>query len=505
MFWVVLGGLALYLVTPVKDKLKFGIDLVGGSYLTLEVQTDEAVKSELLAALQSVPRKLQDKNIAFPVSKRVEGGKIVLTFDDLSEANRAAVQLKSDMPLQVAAEDKQVILSFTAAREKKIKTDAVAKNIEVFRTRLGRLMSVAEITIAAEGEKNIIIELPGVADPMKARTMIGKRAVLEFKLVERSGSSREDIEYEYDGEIPDDLEVITGKLSSDGSRTYYLVPKFTDVTGKMLVDASSRVGGKIGIQHVVEFKFSSEGGEKFYELTSRNFGRRLAVVLDDEVIMDAKINSAIRTDGVIEGGLTSESAKELAVLLRSGALVAPITIEGQQQIAPTLGSESIKLGLLSCVVGLSLLLLFSLFYYSISGLFAFIALLFNLCLVLFGLYAVGAVLTLPGIAGMILTIGMAIDASILIYERIKDGLSSGLSIKKAINDGFGNVMIVILDANITTFIVGVVLYKFGTGPLQGFAVTMMLGIVSTLVTGLFFLKSIFNMFVDTFNVKKLRI
>ncbi len=504
-FWLALGGACLYFVLPLRKKLKFGIDLIGGSYLTLEVQTDKAVESELMAVLQGIPGKLKQKGLALPKMKKVEGEKIVLAFENLSAASSAAVHLKGIRDMKISTQDKQVFIKFTEAREKKIKSNAVDTNIEVFRTRLGRLMSAAEITIATEGEKNIIIELPGVADPMKARTMIGKRAVLEFKLVERSGRSKEDIMYEYDGEIPDDMEILPGKPDEDGSRRHYLVPKFSEITGKELVNARSKVGGNIGMQHVVEFRLSPAGGEKFYELTSRNFGRSLAVVLDDEVIMAAKIEAAIRTDGIISGGFSSEDSKELAMLLRSGALIAPVTIEGQQQIGPTLGAASIKQGLISCFVGLGLLLLFSLFYYSLSGLFAFIALMFNLSLVLFGLHAVGAILTLPGIAGMVLTIGMAIDASILIYERIKDGLSAGLTIKNAVNTGFSNAMTVILDANITTFIVGIVLYKFGTGPLQGFAVTMMLGIVSTLVTGLFFLRSIFNFVLNNFKVKKLRI
>ncbi|MCK5632819.1 protein translocase subunit SecD [bacterium] len=505
IFWLLVGGACLYFVMPLNKKLKFGIDLIGGSYMTLEVQTEKAVESELMSFMQRIPEKLETKNIALPSSKNVKQEKITLTFEDINAATAAAVELKGTKDMNVSVSGNQVLIKFTESKAEKIKSNAVATNIEVFRTRLSRLMSVAEITIATQGDRNIIIELPGVTDPMQARSMIGRRAVLEFKLVERTGRSEDDLLYEYDGELPDDMEILPGKLDKDGTRNYYMVPKFAEITGKMLEDARSKIGGSMGMQPVIEFRFSSEGGEKFYDLTSRNYGRQLAVVLDDEIIMAAKINAAIRRDGIIEGGFTSEEAKDRAMLLRSGALVAPITIDGEQQIGPTLGAESIKQGLVSCLVGLGLLLLFSLFYYSLAGLFAFIALMFNLCLVLFGLYAVGAVLTLPGIAGMVLTIGMAIDASILIYERIKDGLAEGISIKKAVNEGFSTAMVVILDANITTFIVGVVLYKFGTGPLQGFAVTMMLGIISTLITGLFFLRSLFNFVLDNFKVQKLRI
>lgn len=508
-FWLLFVGVLVYFMLPLRQKERWkqhlGIDLIGGSYLTLEVQTDEAVNSALLGFLQGIPQKLKTARKVLPKSKRVEEGKIVLTFDDLNAAQSAAMTLKNERDMKVSAVGNQVSMNFTKGKEERVKAEAVQMNIEVFRMRLANLRRVAEITIASQGEKNIIIELPGVTDPMQARALIGKPAILEFKLVERSGATPGDIKFEYDGEIPDDMEILPGKVNEDGSRKHYLVPRYTDITGKLLRDARSGTGGIIGIQHLISFKFSSEGGDRFYDLTSRNFGRSLAVVLDGEVITAPRIDAAIRTEGQISGHFSSEEAKELAMLLRSGGLTAPVTIEGDSQIGATLGADSIRQGLISCLVGLGLLLIFSIFYYSLSGLFAFIALMYNLCLVLFGLYAIGAVLTLPGIAGMVLTIGMAIDASILIYERIKDGLAAGLSIKNAVNTGFSTAMVVILDANITTFIVGVVLYKFGTGPLQGFAVTMMLGIISTLVTGLFFLRALFNFLLDNFNVQKLRI
>ena len=503
-FWVVFAGLCIYSVLPLEKKLKRGIDLVGGTYMTLEVETEKAVESELLTVMQSIPDKLRSAGKVQPKAKEVKDQKIILTFENTVDASAAAVQLQGMRDIKIAPREQQVVLEYTKDREEKIKKDAVATNREVYRARLGELMSVAEITIAPKGERGIIIELPGVTDPMKARAMIGKSAILEFKLVERSAGSEDDILYEYDGEIPDDMEVLQGS-EKDGKKMFYLVARYTDITGKLLKDARSGLGGELGTEHVVNFEFSSEGGEKFYELTSRNVGKDLALILDDVVIMAPRIEVALRSSGVIRGGFTSEDSKQLATLLRSGSLIAPVKIEGEQQIGPTLGAASIKQGLISCLVGLGLLLLFSLFYYSLSGLFAFIALMFNLCLVLFGLHATGSVLTLPGIAGMVLTVGMAIDASILIYERIKDGIKSGFSIKKAVDSGFSNAMVVILDANITTMIVGIVLYKFGSGPLQGFAVTMMLGIISTLVTGLLFLKSLFTFMLTNFKVQKLKI
>ncbi len=501
-FWVVLAGVCLFLTFPIKKHLRFGIDLVGGTYITLEVKTDKAVENELLERAQEITSYLAKNNMETPQSKTVKDNSLTLTVANPAQAQELAQNIRSEHnDLIITTEGSSVHLKFTEAREKNIKTSAVLGNIEVLRARLDK-MSVAEIAIAPQGEKNIIIELPDVDDPQQAKTMIGKPAVLEFKLVERAGRSKEDLLYEYDGELPDDMHIIAGRGLD---KTYYLVNKYTDITGRLLRDARPTFGGQTGSQLVVAFNFSPEGGEKFYELTSKNYGRQLAVVLDNEVITAPTINAAIKSEGVIEGRFTSEQANELALLLKSGAFVAPVSFEEERQVGPALGAEAIKMGLISCLVALGLLFIFSVYYYSLSGILAFCALIYNLVLILFGLSLLKATLTLPGIAGMVLTIGMAIDASILVYERIKEELSLGLSIKKAVNAGFSDAMVVILDANITTFIVGVVLYYFGTGPVQGFAVTMMLGIVSTLITGLFFLRALFNFVVDLFAVQKLKI
>jgi len=505
-FWIAVSALIGYYLLPLRDSLRFGIDLVGGTFLTLEVQTDKAVEADLLARMQVIPKKLKDADKALPVKKEVKNEQILLTFEDSASANAAAVVLRDlSKDLEQKVEDKVLEINLKPAKAKKIKSEAVKTNIEVFHTRLNK-MGAEEISIAAKGEKQIVVELPDVSDPQQARALIGKPAVLEFKLVEKTGRTREDILYEYDGILPDGKEVLPDKNREDGKPTrYYLVPQYTDITGNLLRDSWVGIGGKLGVRPIVHFKFNSEGGDRFYDITSKNPQRSLAIVLDKEVISAPTINTAIRSEGYIEGDFGSEEAKELAMLLKSGSLVAPVTIEEDRQIAATLGEESIRKGLIACLVGLGLLFLFGLIYYKISGLLAFIALIFNLVLVLFGLSSIKATLTLPGIAGMVLTIGMAIDASILIYERIKEALASGVSVKKAVNAGFSNAMVVILDANITTFIVGVVLYQFGTGPIKGFAVTMMLGIIATLITGLLFLRSLFNFMLNTFNVKKLSI
>jgi preprotein translocase subunit SecD len=229
----------------------------------------------------------------------------------------------------------------------------------------------------------------------------------------------------------------------------------------------------------------------------------LAIVLDGEIISAPQIRSAIRSEGSISG-VGPQEAQELSLLLKSGAFVAPVTFEEERQIGPSLGAESIRQGLVSCLVGLAALFVFSVTLYKIPGILAFATLLYNLLLILMALAWFKATLTLPGIAGMVLTVGMAIDASILIYERVREELAAGVSLRKAVNNGFSDAKVVILDANITNLIVGVVLYKFGTGPIQGFAVTLIIGIIATLITGLFFLRSLLNFVIDAFNLQTLK-
>lgn len=495
MVWLILCGVCLYIILPLRQSLRFGIDLVGGTYLTLEVQTDKAIEAELIEQMQSIDSKLRRANRALSTSKYVEKNKIVLTFTTINDAQMGAAELKHSMPNMVQEVEGTVVrISYPEKIMQQIKEDAVHRNIEVLRTRM------RDIPIVAQGEKNIVIELPDTANPQEAKARIGKAAQLELRLVEKFAPKEEDLLYEFDGELPPDKEILPGQ---DG---YYLVEKYADVTGRMLKDARAQYGERMGFEHVVSFKLNDIGSEKFYQLTSKHYGRSLAIVLDGVVISAPRINEPISGgQGQISGGFTAESARELALLLQSGSFVAPVTFEEERQIGPSLGQESIRQGLISCLIGLVLLFFFSILAYSLSGILAFMVLLYNLVLVLVGLAWLQMPLTLPGIAGMVLTVGMAIDASILIFEHIREELAKGVTVIKAVKGGFSGAMMVILDANITTFIVGVMLYNFGTGPIQGFALTMMLGILATLVTGLFVLRALFMFILNNFHVQKLRI
>jgi len=505
-FWLGIAAVSLYFVLPLREHIRLGMDLAGGTYLTLEVQTEKAVEAELAELLNSIEARLKNDQLSLPTDKKVEESSVLLTFDNAQQAQNVALSLRDTIKdMDVTQDGNTVRLTLPDSQVQRIKENAVSRNIGVLRTRLDPY-GTAEITIAQQGERNIIVELPDIEKTLEAKARIGKSAQLDFRLVEKVGPTAEDILLQYDGDLPSGKEILPGKSTGHGPSEYYLVSKYTDITGGLLKDARPALGGSSGVEPVVQFTFNDVGARKFYELTSKNIGRRIAIVLDGVVISAPNVQSAIRESGSISGGFRdSKETNELAVLLQSGSYVAPVTFEEERQIGPSLGSESIHKGLVSCLVGLGLVLLFSIYYYNLSGFFAFLALLYNLLLILCGLAWLRATLTLPGIAGMVLTVGMAIDASILIYERIKEEIKKGNPNKKAVEVGFSDAMHVILDANITTFIVGLVLYNTGSGPIQGFAVTMMLGIIATLITGLFFLRSIFKFVLSNFNVQKLRI
>lgn len=362
-------------------------------------------------------------------------------------------------------------------------------------------LGVEETPIAVQGEKNIVIELPGIDDPQKAKDVIGKVAKLEFVPVEQEGTTKEDILYRLEGEVvPPDKQIVY----SSRDHLYYLVPRYAELTGRFLKSAGHRLDHSKG-QFVIDFAFDTEGGRRFGELTKKCIGKKLAIVLDKDILMAPNVKNEIRGGGFIEGGFSPAQAKEYAILLKSGAYSAPVKFEGDRQVGPSLGSESIHKGLMSCVIGLVLLFLFGLFYYRWVGLLSIIVLLYNLLLIMVGMYLIGATLTLPGIAGLVLTVGMAIDSTILIYERIREELKAGVTVRKAVHDGFSGALRVILDANITTLLTGIILYAFGTGPIQGFAATLMLGIASSLITGLLLLRTLLNVSIDLFNVQRLSI
>lgn len=489
------GGYFMYnLLRPTRDggPINFGIDLVGGTYLTLDVKVEEAVKNDLMSVMQGFIDELKEQAKPLPGAPKVDELTGILTFGSVAEATAAKDLYTPDPSLpKLLQQGNELRFAFSEAQLGDIERDAVETDIATLRNRLDPF-GAGEVPIVAQGRRRIGIELPNVDDPEKAKARIGKAAVLEFKPVFDSAMSEEELLDRAGGSLPEGTMIIPHMTNK---RDFYLVPEFAKVTGKLLRQAKYdfREAGKAS-PHTVVIEFKPEGAKKFGDLTAEYVKKRIAIVLDNVVVSAPNVDQPIDS-GVawISGSFDEESAKELASFLRSGAFSAPVEVIEERHIGPSLGAESIRKGLMSCAIAFGLVFLFSLFFYKVAGLFAFIVLIYNLLFILFGLALVpNATLTLPGIAGMVLTIGMAIDSSILIYERIKEVLATGASLKTAVDEGFSGATTVILDANITTFIVGAVLYYLGSPAIQGFALTMMIGIAATLITGLILLKTIFN-------------
>jgi preprotein translocase subunit SecD len=506
--WAIFAIVAGFILYPPRKKIRLGIDLAGGTYITLAVKVEKAVENELQGFLNSLTKQLKREEQIVALSSVVEGSEIVMRFSSPQEAEKALHQVDQQKDIVSIVKNDELRITLSPERIKDIESNAVNKTVDVLRTRLNA-SGTEEINIFKHGASNVVVELPDVKDPVLARKLIGTPAVLEFKLVEyadgrpASAPTKDELYNMFDGQLPEGTSVYPGE--EHGEMRYYVLQNYAEVSGRHLRDSNPIIDSSRGRpEWVISFKLTSDGGARFAELTRQNIGKQLAILIDGKVISAPVINSEIRDQGVITGSRSDKEARETAFLLKSGAFVAPVTFEEERRVGPALGSDSIFNGLLACIIGLLLLLVFSLYYYKMSGLFAFITLLYNLLVVIVVMSLFKATLTLPGIAGLALTVGMAIDSSILIYERIKELLNHGEPLAKAIKNGFTGAAVVILDANVTHFIVGVVMFYLGAGPIRGFAVTLIIGILSTLITGFFFLRAIFDYWLSR-GIKKLSI
>ena len=381
-FWIIGAIFGSYLLWSKRAPLRFGIDLVGGTYITLDVKTEKAIESDLAERVQLLTKSFKQNNITEPTVKIDPYDKVTLTFSSLADAQAAQAIIKAVTPeLNREPSGTTYILSYPENLEERIKKGAVASVRDVLEKRLNKT-GVSEVLVATKGERHIIIELPDVQDPEKAKAMIGTPAMLEFKIVEKSASSEEALLEETDGEIPEGMVITPGKIEGGTSgtrRMYYLLPAYTDLTGRLLLNSSAGFGGGANANEpVVNFEFSAAGAERFGELTSQNYGRSLAFIVDDEVISAPRISDPIYGGrGYIHGSFTWESAQELATMLKTGSFVAPVAVIEERAVRPTLGEESIRQGLISCAVGLSLLLVFPLQMYREDFRFASTSFLLN--------------------------------------------------------------------------------------------------------------------------------
>ncbi len=467
-----------WLPTP---KIQLGLDLQGGTHLLLDVRLDDAVKSALARRGDDLKRELKDNKVDVDSIAVSPAGALIVKLKSASD--RTALQDllgKSFADLSVSSGDSgggapAFQLTFKNRDALQIRTNAMDQALETIRNRIDQL-GVRETTVAREGDNGILVQLPGIQDPERAKELIGKTAVLEFKIVDDNHPLDEALR---DGPPPGD-QILYGSADR-GGRQPYLVETPLLMTGEVVTDARVRPGGRLEGPYV-SVDLDSRGARVFDALTSENVGRRLAIILDGTVYSAPVIRERIGGGKVsITGRFSIDEAHDLAIVLRSGALPAPVDIAEERTVGPSLGRDSIRQGQISFLVGAGAVLIFMAVYYNGAGLLADFGLSLNILLLICVMAAMGATLTLPGIAGIVLTLGMSVDANVLVNERMREELRAGRSPREAVKSGYEHAWSAIRDSNISTFVAGLILFQFGTGPVKGFAVTLCVGVL----TGLF--------------------
>jgi preprotein translocase subunit SecD len=478
-------------------QLRLGLDLKGGVHLVMRVQTGDALKIQTTTTSEQLRETLRTAgvnvgSIALSSEKsfRVEG----VPADRDAEFRRAADE-------QTATNfDRNPIgggvYEFTMKPniEKDMRDQAVVQARETIDRRVNEL-GVTEPNISTYGSANdqILVQLPGISDVARAKEIIGKTAYLELKLVETGPApTKEALLQSHGGSVPQDMEIVSGAASTgDAGTVFYLVRKVAAVTGSDLRSATPTIDEFN--RPAVRFTLTSEGARKFGKVTGENIGRSLAIVLDQRVQSAPRIDGPIRDEGRISGSFTREEVNDLSLVLRSGALPAGLTYLEERVVGPSLGADSIRSGVMSSVIGLVIVAIFMLVYYKLAGVNAVVALTMNL-IILLGLMAyMGAAMTLPGIAGFVLTMGMGVDSNVLIFERIKEELAAARGVRAAVNAGFGRVVWTLLDTHVASLISAAFLFQFGTGPIRGFATTLTLGLLTNLFTSIFVSKTLFEL------------
>ena len=493
------AALFAFLSYPPGEKIKLGLDLRGGIHLVLRVDADEAVEAEVRDDLDSFRRFLADEGIeaASVTPDGTRGGTVLLASD--ADRDRA-LQVATDnysvySTSRVSGDDGapgvRFVLSATTAT--RYRDTAIEQALQTIRNRIDEF-GVSEPIIQRQGitGDRILVQLPGVENPERVKELLRNTALLELKLVQRGPADSRELLLP-DGLVPAASEVVTG-TGNEGVAAhthFYLVDRDPVITGRDL--RTARMGqDEFGLPSV-NFTLNAEGSRKFGEATGANVGSYLAVILDNRVQTAPIIEERIINNGQIRGGYSLEEAEDLALVLRAGALPASIRYLEERSVGPSLGRESIDRGVAAASVGLAIVVAFMLVYYKGAGINAIVALALNLVIVMGVMAMLEATLTLPGIAGMILLIGMAVDANVLIFERIREEINLGKTVRSAINTGFAKAFSAIVDANITTLVAAVFLFQFGTGPVKGFAVTLVIGILASMFTAVFVSRVLFDL------------
>ena len=470
-----------------QRHLVLGLDLQGGSHILLEVDANSVKKDRLDQIRDDVRRSLRDAKIPYTgLAVRNETVEVRVTKDtdlpvaltklrELSQPLGGLLGSSGQRSLEVVdASGGLIRLSVPAAAITDRIRQSVEQSIQIVEKRVNELGTV-EPLIQRQGLDRILVQVPGLQDPTRLKELIGKTAKLDFRMVDQTVPA----EQAQQGRPPPDSDVL---MSSTTPKTPYVIKKQVLVSGGDLTDAQPGFDQRTG-EPIVSFRFNTSGSRKFAQATTENVGQPFAIVLDNEVISAPVIREPIiGGSGQISGSFTVQAANDLSILLRAGALPAPLTVIEERTVGPGLGQDSIEKGELAAYVGSIMVIIFMLLTYRLFGVFANIAVAINVAMIFGILSLLNATLTLPGIAGIVLTVGIAVDSNVLIYERIREELRGGRSAINAIDAGFRRALATILDSNITTFIAAAVLFYIGTGPVRGFAVTLGIGIITTVFT-----------------------
>ncbi len=479
-----------------------GLDLRGGSHLVFEVDLKRAREITLERIGMHLQSLLEKKGLKPSVS--IQGEKIFIQ----PVSDEAKKIISENYPdLSISMQDKNIVASLPENAFKKVEATSIEQAIEVIRNRIDQL-GVAEPTIHKQGDSEIVVQLPGVKDPKKALEIIGKTAQLEFKLLDEETplwkelpslikpQEEESLLSQWKSKLPEEDEIvfqkITNKETGEVYKRPYIVKKNVLLTGDLLAEAHVSIDQRFN-EPYVSLRFNEAGAKIFEEITGKYVKRRLAIILDGNLYSAPVIQEKIEGGNAqISGNFTLEEAKDLAIVLRAGALPAPVKLIQNVTVGPTLGKDSIEAGKTAILIAAAIVSLFMIVYYRLSGLIADFALLLNIILLIGALAALNATLTLPGIAGIALAIGMAVDSNVLMFERIREELRLGKTPKAAIESGYKKAFWTIFDSHVTTLITAAVLFHFGSGPIKGFAVTLSLGVAINLFTALIGTKTIFD-------------
>ncbi|MCP9471516.1 MAG: protein translocase subunit SecD [Nitrospira sp.] len=496
-------------VLPDKG-IALGLDLQGGIHLVMEVDEDRAVEITVDRTVTSLQDLLAEKNIAVESVKRTASQQITIRFGD--EGLKTSIQkLIDEYPSfaenESAGTPTSLVWELREAESKRIKDFAINQALETIRNRIDQF-GVTEPIVQRQGLKQIVVQLPGIKEPKRAKDLIKETALLEFKMLDEDAQLRlelparipkdmeEEIVRQFQDKIPEGDEILFERaVDKETGREYripYLVKKRVMLTGDVLSDARVSIGQFN--DPYVSITFDSKGGQEFERITAENVKKRMAIVLDNTIYSAPVIQERIGGGRAqITGTFTTQEANDLAIVLRAGALPAPLKIVQDLTVGPSLGQDSIDKGIRATLIAGAMVILFMIVYYRLSGAIADFALILNLVCLMGALSALNATLTLPGIAGIVLTIGMGVDSNVLIFERIREELRSGKAVRTAIDAGYDKALLTIIDSHVTTLITGVALFLFGTGPIKGFAVTLCLGIAINLFTALVGTKVIFDL------------